>query len=228
VNPTRDALQRIATHVLARARFAATGKFGLRATPGGFGTPAFGGSIEVLRVAGVVLVRERDGRASAVPVDRATLADLAAFAGADLTTPFEAGRDTPPIGDVDEPLRVDADSAAILADWWHLGWRALDTVTADAADSMAIQLWPEHFDAGTSVAVGAGERDRCNLGASPGDPNNDEPYLYVGPWNDDRPGDPSYWNVPFGAMLPRSELIAARDPYAAAVTFYRRGLELLR
>ena len=39
MNPTRDELQRIATHVLARARFAATGRFGLRATPGGFGTP---------------------------------------------------------------------------------------------------------------------------------------------------------------------------------------------
>src|SRR5689334_17790996 len=33
VNRTRDALQRVATHVLARARYAATEKFGLRATP---------------------------------------------------------------------------------------------------------------------------------------------------------------------------------------------------
>jgi hypothetical protein len=228
VNQTRDALHRVATHVLARARFAATGRFGLRATPGGFGTPAFGDGVEVLRVGGEVLVRERDGRASATTLDGATLAGLAAFAGADLRVPFDAGRDTPPLGDPDEPLAIDADVAAELADWWHLGWRALDAAIADAVDPMAIQLWPEHFDAGTSVAVGPGERDRCNLGASPGDRDSDEPYLYVGPWNDDRPGDPSYWNARFGAVVHRSALMATSDPYAAGVSFLRHGLELLR
>src|SRR5258705_8950589 len=69
VNPTRIALHRIATHVAARARFAATGKFGLRATPGGFGTPAFGADVEVIRVAGTQLVRERGGGAAAVPIE---------------------------------------------------------------------------------------------------------------------------------------------------------------
>jgi hypothetical protein len=228
VNPTRDALQRVATHILARARSAATGRFGLRATPGGFGTPAFGDGVEVLRVAGVVLVRERDGRASATPLDGATLASLAAFADADLGAPFDVGHDTPPLGDADEPLVIDADAATVLADWWHLGWRALDAATADAVDAMAIQLWPEHFDAGTSVAVGSGEGDRCNLGVSPGDSYSDEPYLYVGPWTDDRPGDASYWNAPFGAVLTRSALMASRDPSTVAVEFLRRGLELLQ
>jgi hypothetical protein len=228
VNPTRDALQQVATHVLARARFAATGRFGLRATPGGFGTPAFGDGVEVLRVAGVALVHERDGHASATSLHGATLADLAAFAGADLSTPFEAGHETPPIGDPNAPLAIDPDAAAVLAAWWHLGWRTIDAATVDAVDAMAIQLWPEHFDAGTSVAVGAGDNDRCNLGASPGDSYSDEPYLYIGPWNDDRPGDASYWNAPFGAVLRRTELMAAPDPYAAGVHFLRRGLELLR
>ncbi|MEY2448518.1 MAG: hypothetical protein QOH79_1994 [Acidimicrobiaceae bacterium] len=224
---TRDALQRVATHVLARARFAATGRFGLRATPGGFGTPAFGDGVEVLRVAGAVLVREREGRASTTPLDGATLAGLAAFAGVDLTAPFDAGKDAPALGDPDAPLPIDADAAAALADWWHLGWRVIDAVMADAADAMAMQLWPEHFDAGSSVAVGPGENDRCNLGASPGDAYSEEPYLYLGPWTDARPGDASYWNAPFGAVLRRSELAARADRYAAGVTFLRRGLELL-
>ncbi|MEY2454121.1 MAG: hypothetical protein QOD92_3695 [Acidimicrobiaceae bacterium] len=228
MNPTRDALQRVATHVLARARFAATGRFGLRATPGGFGTPAFGEGVEVLRVTEALLVRERDGHASATPLNGATLAGLAAFAGADLSTPFRAGDDSPALGNADEPLAIDANAASELADWWHLGWRMMDTAGADATDAMAIQLWPEHFDAGTSVAVGAGENDRCNLGASPGDSYSDEPYLYVGPWTDDRPGDASYWNAPFGAVVRRSEVLAALDPYAAGVSFLRRGLELLR
>ena len=110
----------------------------------------------------------------------------------------------------------------------HLGWRVIDAAVADALDPMAIQLWPEHFDAGTSVAVGSGDRDRCNLGASPGDAYSDEPYLYVGPWNDDRPGDPAYWNAPFGAVLHRTELMLSGDPHRAGVDFLRRGLQLLR
>lgn len=227
MNPTRDALHRVATHVLARARHAATGRFGLRATPGGFGTPAFGDGAEVLRVAGDGLLREHDGRVSTMPMSGATLADLAAFAGVDLTTPFHAGDATPPAGDPHAALMLDAGDAARLADWWHLGWRVLDTAIAPARDAMAVQLWPEHFDAGTSVAIGEGERDRCNLGASPGDAFDDEPYLYVGPWSERRPGDASFWNAPFGAALRRDDLLAERDPFAAGVEFLRRGLALL-
>ena len=228
MNPTRDALQRVATHVLARARFAAVGRFGLRSTPGGFGTPAFGDAVEVLRVSGGMLVREVGGHASSAPLDGATLAELAAFAGADLSTPFEAGRDTPAMGDVDEPLAIDADEAARLADWWHLGWRAIDAAVATADDAMAIQLWPEHFDAGTSVSVGPGQGDRCNLGVSPGDAFSDEPYLYVGPWSDERPGDSGYWNAPFGAVLHQSDVVASSNQYSAGIAFLRRGLDLLR
>lgn len=225
MNPTRDVLQRVATHVLARARHAATGRFGLRATPGGFGTPAFGDAVEVLRVAGNGLVHERDGHVSTMPLDGATLADLAAFAGVDLTADFDAGKDAPPVGDPHLRLTVDAGEAARLAEWWDLGWRVLDTVVAAAPGAIAVQLWPEHFDAGTSVAVANGER--CNLGASPGDGFRDEPYLYVGPWTKDRPGEASYWNAPFGAVLHRDEVLAAPDPFDAGVAFMRRGLERL-
>ncbi len=223
VNHTRDALQRVATHVLARARHAATGRFGLRATPGGFGTPAFGDAVEVLRVSRGSLLRERDGHASSIAIDGATLRALAAFADADLTVPFEAGHDTPPLGDIDAPLRVDVGEAVALAAWWHLGWQAIDAAVADQRDAMAIQLWPEHFDAGTSVAVGDDDGDRCNLGVSPGDGFSDEPYLYVGPWTDRRPGDESYWNAPFGAVLMRHEVEEGAD----ALSFFRRGLDAL-
>jgi hypothetical protein len=56
------------------------------------------------------------------------------------------------------------------------------------------------------VSIGPGDADRCDVGASPGDRFSDEPYLYVGPWTKDRPGDPAYWNADFGAMWPRSEI----------------------
>jgi hypothetical protein len=211
---TRGELQRVATHVLARRRHDVTGRFGLRATPGGFGTPAFGppDTVEVVRVAGTTLVHEVGGETVAVALDGSTLRSLAGVVGVDLSVEFHAGNDTPPLGDPDEPLHVDATEATAVADWFDLGWRALDAV---GVPHSTIQLWPEHFDVGCAVA------DRCNLGASPGDSFSEEPYLYVGPWAaDDRPGDPAFWNAPFGAVLRRSDL---GDP----VAFFHGGLATL-
>ena len=227
MDTTREILHRVGTHVVARARHAATGRFGLRATPGGFGTPAFGDAVEVIRVAGTVLIRERDGKSRSIVLDGCTLAGLAAFAGVDLAAPFSAGDDTPDMGDPSAVLSVESTTIAALADWLDLGWRVLDAVTASADDPAAIQLWPEHFDAGTSVAVGSGPDDRCNLGASLGDSFSDEPYLYVGPWSSARPGDAAFWNAPFGAVLRRRDALSAGDPQAAGVAFMCRGLELL-
>lgn len=225
---TRVELQRVATHVLARRRHAATGRFGLRATPGGFGTPAFGpaDAVEVVRVAGTTLVHEVGGDVTATPIDGASLADLAAVVGVDLDVPFAAGHDTPALGDPMAPLAVDAAAAGLVADWFDLGWRAIDAVTAAVVDGAAsvLQLWPEHFDVGASVAVGGGADDRANVGASAGDGTSDEPYLYVGPWGAARPGDPSFWNAPFGAVAPRSTITSPGD----AVAFLRRGIDLLR
>jgi hypothetical protein len=227
---TRVALQRVATHVLARRRFAVSGRFGLRGTPGGFGTPAFGDDVEVLRIAGTTLVRERAGDTASCAINGPSLAELAAFAGADLATPFDAGHDTPALGDPGEPIALDASACAVVADWFDVGWRALDTVAAGlgtGAGASVIQLWPEHFDAGCAVAVGPGEGDRCNLGASPGDASSDEPYLYIGPWSTARPGHASFWNAPFGAVLTRTDL-GEGDRVAAAVAFFRRGIDLQR
>jgi len=228
VNPTRGALQRVATHVLARARFLSTGKFGLRPTPGGFGTPAFSADVEVIRVSGLTLVRERAGRSTSMPLDGSTLDQLAAFVDTDLAAPFDVGHDTPDLGDPAQPIALDGATAHVLADWWDLGAQVLDSVIATERDAMAVQLWPEHFDVGTSVAVGSDENARCNLGASPGDGYADEPYLYVGPWTAERPGDASYWNASFGAVITRAELMATDDPIATGVAFARRGVELLR
>lgn len=53
--PTRVALHTLAVEVISPARQAVTGKIGLRATPGGFGTPPFGEGQQV-RVEGAELV----------------------------------------------------------------------------------------------------------------------------------------------------------------------------
>ena len=222
---TRLDLQRVATHVLARRRHAVSGRFGLRATPGGIGTPAFGSPdvLEVVRTAGTSLVHELGGQLRVVPMAGATLADLAALVDVDLSADFSVGKDTPDLGDVDAPLLLDADEVAGLSDWYDLGWQALDIVGLTAASPAPIQLWPEHFDASCLLAVGPGPDDRCDVGVSPGDDHHEEPYLYVGPWVARRPGDEAYWNASFGALLPRSAVSSVAD----ALAFYREGLARL-
>src|SRR4029079_15612393 len=104
-----------------------------------------------------------------------------------------------------------------------VGARAIAAAVADlgdAADAAIAQIWPEHFDLGTDVAVGSG---RTNLGVSPGDDVSAEPYLYVGPWAADRPGDAAYWNVSFGALATWSEI----PDVDAAAAFFARGLGYL-
>ena len=221
---TRDDLHRIAAHVLGRRRFAVSGHFGLRASPGGMATPGFGPEPEVLRLAGRSFVREVGTQCRSMPLDGASLADLARFAGADLETDFSAGPATPPLGPVDTPLHLDPDELDGLSQWFDLAWRVLDVVTSDAPVGpgwATVQLWPEHFDAGTTVDLGGGAG--INLGFSGGDAFSDEPYVYVGPWGPERPGDPGYWNAPFGAFVPRSR---AGDE-EACVTFLRSGLARL-
>lgn len=218
---TRTELQRVATHLLARRRFAAEQRIGLVVTPGGFSTPPFGpGKAEYIAVSGTNLNHEFGGTAVTIEMEGATLKRLAEMIGVDLTGEFSAGEDTPPLGEVDAPLTFDRHEVALITDWFALGWRIVETVANKTPSASAIQLWPEHFDLGCSVAAGS---DRCNLGASPGDSFSEEPYLYVGPWTADRPGDPDYWNAPFGAVLRRSEV----PDVATGVGFLRRGLDLL-
>jgi hypothetical protein len=241
---TRAALHRLAAHVLGRRRSDVTGRFGLRPAPGGLATPAFGDAGEVVRVCGTVLVVERAGRLHAEPVT--TLGRAAEAVGVDLAVPFAVGRDTPPVGDPDEPLDLRPTAVEALAAWWAFGDTLLAELVAGAVGGRAAgggaappgrvvaatvpQLWPEHFDhAGTlTVTAVAGDPVEVEVGASPGDVHEAEPYLYVGPHGPERPGDAAYWNAPFGALLRRSDLLAAPpgERRARALAFLGRGLAL--
>jgi hypothetical protein len=228
---TRDVVQRVAAHVLARRRHQLCGKFGLRAVPGGIGTPACGPEHEVVRTSGTWLIRDRTGsssRTTLLDLATATLAEAAALADADLAAAFSVGHDTPPLGDTNAVLGVDRAAAQALGDWFSFGAVVLDAAVAQlgpAAEPSVVQLWPEHFDIAGDVAAASGRR--ANLGASPGDSFSPQPYLYVGPWDADRPGDPAYWNAPFGAVLEYDRLRAAADPVTDAVAFLGRGISLL-
>ena len=230
---TRRSLHRVATHVLAQARHADRGRIGLRVLPGGFGTPMFGSGETVLRVAGHWLVREwrtDDGSHSAAfELDGATLAAAAAFAGTSLEPGFSVGHDTPELGAIDEPLAVEHGAAQHLAEWLHLGAQAVDRAVAalgEPGTPSIAQLWPEHLDLGLDVATTSG---RCNLGMSTGDGFCQEPYAYIGPWNDDRPGEAEFWNAPFGAYRPASDLArgGTADASLSLDAFLTKGLARL-
>lgn len=223
---TRAGLHQLAVHVLARRRFAVTGRFGLRPSPGGLATPAFGGpdDLEVVRTSGRFLVLERGGDVSVRPIT--TLAAAAELVGVDLTADFSVGSDTPVQVPVDDVVPVDDADARMLAAWWAFGRTVIDEVVAadpaPAAPTVA-QVWPEHFDLGCTV----GRDDaRINLGASPGDGYEPTPYLYVGPWSSERPGDERYWNAPFGAVLRRSQIdhLTPAERRSHAVAFFTEGL----
>jgi len=227
---TRLSLHVVAARVLARRRAAATGRFGLRATPGGFGTPAYeiDGAEEALRVAGTDLVRERrqnDGATATtrLPLPGTSLAALADFAGVDLDPSFSVGKDTPTVADPTAPLEMSSSGASVVAEWLHLGAIALDRFMdergADATPSV-VQLWPEHFDIACDLTIG---RFRVNVGASVGDGYCVDPYVYFGPRHPDRPGDPSFWNQSFGASRPYADVARADDPIEDMLEFFDRG-----
>ena len=117
---SRVALHRLAAYVIAPTRHAATGRFGLRATPGGFGTPRFDEDRRV-RVDGTTIIDERGSEARTAPITSLTAAATHLGTAIDPTTAAE--HDTPALGDVDAPLGVDPDAAAWLADWFATGVR---------------------------------------------------------------------------------------------------------
>lgn len=225
---TRAAVRQIAVHVMARVRKSTVGRIDLMPMSGGLGTPAFGPDHRIIRISADHLVVDSTADVATtrlVKADGATLRELAEFAAADLSTALDVGHDTPPLGDIDQPLAIAAADVVQMGEWLATGARVLDTVLGalpSTADAARVRLWPEHFDLGTDIGVAAGRR--INLGASLGDDFHPAPYLYVAPWDADRPGDPVYWNAPFGAVLGYDDVAAAPDAVTAGVAFMRDGI----
>lgn len=216
---TRDALHRLAEHVLAASRYAATGHIGLVPAPGGFATPPFrspklGAESTVLAVDLDELVVTRDGQQRRTRIH--TVAQAAEFAGVQPGAPEQVYRPATPLA-LDEPLQIDREAARLLADWYQLGAHALAAFAAAVPDDepTPAQLWPEHFDLGITAA-------RINYGVSPGDAAIPEPYLYIGPF--DTPPPDEFWNAPFGAALGHREVASVE----AAGAFFHAGRDRVR
>lgn len=217
---TREALHRVAEQLVAPAR-KPQNEIALRQTPGGFGTPPFEVGGEEVQVAcdGVELAVTRGGELDRIALT--SLADAGTHLGEALL-PDGAPQDA-------TPLAIDPDAAACLADFYAFADGVLRAVGAELpadADVSEINLWPEHFD----LAFEAGSEatgERANLGASPGDEEHPEPYLYVGPWTPPVAGE--LWNATAfkGAELGYRELAAAGDPGRAAKEFFLSRLRAL-
>lgn len=220
LSATRVALHRLATYVIAPVRHAANGKFGLRWTLGGFGTPFFGEDRQV-RVVGAHLVDQIGDTSRHAPIT--TLAAAAEFLGTAIDAETAAEHDSPPVGDADEALSIDADAAEFLGRWFGMAFAALEAVRNDSSSVEASQpqLWPGHFD----PAIEIGDEDhRASYGASPGDDAIDEPYLYVSIWWPDRIGidtDDPFWNAPsFTGAIKRLSDFGDDNPVSEAAAFW--------
>jgi hypothetical protein len=215
---TRVALHALAEQVISPARAAANGKIGLRFTAGGFGTPFFGRDVQI-RVLGSELIVQRAGVERAATIT--TLAAMAEHLGAELLAPGT-------VTDARE-LDIDAPASRFLGDWFGFGTSVLEELRAGAPDELEpsrVQLWPEHFD--VAVELGAESTGaRAGYGASPGDDEHPEPYLYVVPWGK-VPDGPLWQASAFrGAELPYSSLLDAGDEREAALRFFGDRLRAL-
>jgi hypothetical protein len=217
---TREALRRLAVYVLSPARKAVTGRIGLRATAGGFGTPPFGDDDEHLRVERGDLFRHKGTSAESTAIT--SLSAAAAFAGVALSDDPGVGHDIPDLGDPDAPLPVSPDAALGLGEFYRFSDSLLEEFRAElhrsGRECSTVQLWPEHFDLGCNI-------EGVNFGCSPGDGFSPEPYVYVGPWNSEGL-DGDFWNAPFGATLSYKELLDSEDQHGTALEFLRRGAGL--
>jgi hypothetical protein len=210
-NPnTLESLHALAEHVVAAALYAETGRIGLRVAPGGFSTPPFAADRRTVGVDHVDLVdasAEGTRRAYLSTLDAAAqLAGVAPGAPASVYTPAT-------VCDPDAPLDIDPVSADAVAQWHALGDDALRRWASvlDPTTPASATLWPEHFD----VAIGM---DSVTYGASPGDHDIADPYLYVGTPSDRRSSD-RFWNAPFGAACSWEAISDAPD----AVRFFQSG-----
>lgn len=218
---TRAALHSVAERIVAPAR-KPDNEIALVATPGGFGTPPFelAGKRLQVRVEGVELVLERDGAVERAPLE--SLSAAARMLGPELL-PGGPPEDT-------RGLEIDPVAARRLAEFYAFSADVLRRLRAgmDAGDEASeIILWPEHFD----IAFEAGREVaglRANYGASPGDEQHAEPYLYVGPWTAEPQGE--LWNASAfnGAEVGYADLADGGDPGAAALAFFAARHRALR
>ncbi|WP_330256447.1 hypothetical protein OG874_18920 [Nocardia sp. NBC_00565] len=191
---TRRALHAVGELLIAGPQYQRFGTIRLRVAHGGFG-----GAQWPVSVVGTDLVWP-EGR---TPLT-GTFEKVAAAAGFEAQAPANVYADTTG-AEPGDPLVVDADAAALIADWFALG----DSALRRTAREVIPVLWPEHFDLSSAL-------NEVNYGVSPGDSTHPGPYAYVGPWT---PRTGEFWNASFGALRPRDDV----NTVASLLEFFEEG-----
>ena len=215
---TRRSLHALARRVIGPVRERANEHQGLRWTRGGFGTPFFGADAQVRVEHGVLVVQSRfRERRAAV----ATLADAADLIGFDL-----AGDEAELAG---ATLEIHPDAARFIGDFLGFATNVLEQLRADVPpeyEPSRVELWPHTFDLVVEIGLEHAGR-RAAFGASLGDRDHAEPYLFVTPL-DVRPTGEMWQASTFsGAELAYADLCAAADQRACALDFVRSRIEAL-
>ena len=196
---TRRGLHGLAELVLAGPRFRQTGDLRLRVRPEGVGT--WDDPVVALSGSDLVVGDRR------IALDGLTIDEAARLAGLDASSLDEVYSDGPHVPP-SETLRLDAASVRLVEETLAQGDQALQEFRPDADRT----VWPEHFDVATTV-------DGVNYGVCLGDGHFDRPYAYVGPH---RAMSGGFWNAPFGASRPMTELAGV----SGIVDFFTEGARL--
>ena len=216
--PTRRSLHALARRILGPLRDRAQEHPGLRWTRGGFGTPFFGADSQVRVELGDLVVESRFRERRAPITTLAAAADLIGFHLTGDETECEAA-----------PLEVDLDSARFIGNFLGFATNVLEQLRADVPpdyEPSRVELWPHSFTLLVEVGMEHAGR-RAQFGASLGDKDHPEPYLFVTPL-DVRPTGELWQAGPFaGAELSYTTLLAAPDQRACALDFVRSRVEAL-
>ena len=186
---------------------------GLRAKPGGFGTPEFEG--RVARIEGDLLVLETGENVATQTIS--TVRAAAEFFGVDYHPLwFEDFKDQLPPMDPDAAVpAVDVVGALAIADWFQFGTDVLARLRGyGLPDDMVseTQIWPEHFDAAIEMGD-EGRGQRASFGASP------EMRLTPNRMSTSRPGARS--TAPIGTGMMRRSTAPASATTALQTTLIR-------
>jgi hypothetical protein len=193
---TRHSLHGLAELVLAGPRYKAGGSMRLRAGSGGIRT--WDDPPVLLSRGDLVSGTQR------VAVSGLTFGAAAAAVGLTAQPLDHVYHDGPHVTE-GELIELDLDDVAVVEDALGRGDAALSAFSPTTEPI----LWPEHFDVAITV-------DDVNHGVSPGDGYHDLPYAYVGPH---QVPTGSFWNAPFGASRPLTDL----PDVAAVAAFFVQG-----
>jgi hypothetical protein len=215
---TRRSLHALARRVIGPVRERANEHPSLRWTRGGFGTPFFGADAQVRVDHGELVVQSRFRERRAEVTTLAEAADLIGFEMSGDETEVDAA-----------PLVIDREAARFVGNFLGFATNVLEQLRADVPpdyEPSRVELWPETFDLTVEIGMEHAGR-RAAFGASLGDADHAEPYLFVTPL-DVRPTGELWQASAFaGAELTYAELLSAFDQRAYGLDFVRSRVEAL-